>query len=154
MMRRRLFGGWRAVARTWQAISLLLVLMGGAWTTFASESGACPTAPAPRLRIGMAVVVSPDVGTLNLRALPARDTGVVTRLYADTPLTVIGGRSCNGVYGWWRVETAGGQRGWVAEGDWDLYYLIPARDLITGHTPTPFEWSCESVRDVRRCPLP
>jgi SH3-like domain-containing protein len=106
------------------------------------------------LQIGAAAFVAPDVGTLNLRALPARETGVVARLYADTPLTVIGGRSCNGVYGWWRVETAGGARGWVAEGDWDGFYLIPARDTQTRRTPSPFAWSCESIRDPRRCPLP
>lgn len=135
-------------------ISLVLIGLMFSTAFAASQSGACPTAPAPRLHIGASARVAPEVGTLNLRALPARDTGIVTRLYANTPLTIIGGRSCNGVYGWWRVETARGERGWVAEGDWNLFYLIPARDIQTGHTPTPYDWSCETIRDPRRCPLP
>jgi hypothetical protein len=137
--------------RRWLIVLSLWFALASAHPAFAADSGSCPAA---RLRAGMSAVVAPDVDALNLRALPARDTGVVGRLNARTPLTIIGGGSCNGRLRWWRVERDDGVRGWVAEGDWDAFYVIPARDLTTGYTPTPFDWSCGGAADPRRCPLP
>lgn len=106
--------------------------------------------PLPRVRVGMAAVVAPGINQLNLRALPATDTGIVGQLYAGNALTVISEARCNRGYHWLRIELESGRRGWVAEGDWDAFYILPARDAETGYTPMPYEWSCPTVR---RCPL-
>lgn len=116
---------------------IVLVLAGVAKPVFAE---ACLHAPAPRLAIGEMAVVSTAAGRLNLRSLPAVDTGVENQVYAGNQLTVIGGPSCNGLYTWWRVETANGTRGWVAEGTWEHYYVVPLEDAED--PPTPFEGAC------------
>jgi hypothetical protein len=116
---------------------ILLVLAGVAKPAFAE---ACLHAPAPRLAVGEMAVVSEAAGRLNLRALPAVDTGVEIQVYAGNQLTVIGGPSCNGLYTWWRVESENGSRGWVAEGTWENYYVIPLEDAQD--PPTPFEGAC------------
>lgn len=126
---------------------ILLLLSGFAYPAFAKD---CPAAPRTRLWIGAPVVV--NVGQVNLRALPAVSTGIRQTLYRGNALTVIDGPSCNGFYQWWRVETGGGRRGWVAEGDWEVYYLTPARD--SQRIPTPLEWSCLPEFDNRLCPTP
>jgi hypothetical protein len=120
-----------------------LILM--AIITAAGRAGAagCPSAPESIIGAGMELIVAPGIGTLNVRALPARDTGVVGRVSAGMRLRAVGGRSCNGHYYWRRVELANGARGWVAEGDWDGYYLIPADGR---RVPTPFAWSCPPQR--------
>ncbi len=104
---------------------ILLFLAGVAKPTFAE---ACRFAPPPRLQPGASAVVAPGVGLLNLRALPALDTGVSVQLYSGNTLTVLGGPSCNGRINWWRVESANGTRGWVAEGTWAQYFVVPADD--------------------------
>jgi hypothetical protein len=129
---------------------ILLFLSGFAYPAFAKD---CPSAPRTRLWVGAQVVVS--VGQVNMRALPAVSTGIRQPLYQGNALTILDGPSCNSRYHWWRVETAGGQRGWVAEGDWEVYYLVPARDIERGRRiPTPLEWSCLPRFDNRPCPLP
>lgn len=116
---------------------IVLVLSGVAKPAFAE---ACLYAPAPRLAVGEMAVVSAAAGRLNLRSLPAVATGVENQVYAGNQLTVIGGPSCNGLYTWWRVETANGTRGWVAEGTWEHYYVVPLEDAED--PPTPFEGAC------------
>lgn len=116
-----------------------------------SSGGArCRGAPAPRLRIGEQAAVAPNVGPLNLRALPAVSTGIVLQLYSGNVVTVLSGPSCNGHYHWWRVENVNGRRGWVAEGSWSQYYLLPVRDSGR-RSPTPTEWSCRPRFDSRLC---
>jgi hypothetical protein len=104
----------------------------------AAARDACIVAPPPRLSVdGEAVVVA---NQLNMRALPSAETGITAKLYLNTRLKVISGPSCNGFYTWWRVETPNGLRGWVAEGTWEEYYVVPAAD--TENPPTPFEAAC------------
>lgn len=132
---------------------LLICLLGlFARMPLSAASSPCPfpVAPRSRLQIGDAAVVAPDIDVLNLRALPARETGVNGRLRAGNPLTVIGGASCNGAYTWWRVETPDGARGWVAEGTWEAYWVIPA----AAPPVDPVEWTCGVGIGSRRCPLP
>lgn len=117
---------------------LILLLLGGVAKPVFAE--ACLHAPAPRLAVGEMAVVSEAAGRLNMRALPAVDTGVQIQVYAGNTLTVIGGPSCNGLYTWWRVESANGSRGWVAEGTWEAYYVVSLEDAA--HPPTPFEGAC------------
>ncbi len=118
----------------------LLAILAAARQTGAA---ACPSAPQSIIGAGMELIVAPGIEALNVRALPARDTGIVARLSAGMRLRAVGGRSCGGRYVWRRVELPNGARGWVAEGDWDGYYLIPADGR---RIPTPFAWSCPPLR--------
>ncbi len=135
--------------------ALLIVLILGFSTSpnSAFAAGACARAPRPRLSVGLAAVVAKDVRRLNLRALPAVDTGVQRLLNAGALLTVLAGPSCNGGYNWWRVETAKGERGWVAEGDWEAYFVVPASDGT--QLVDPVAWSCPRLALAPwRCQLP
>ncbi len=117
-----------------------------------SQPGGCPLAPAPRLRPGMQAVAAPGVWGLNLRALPAVSTGVRAQIGAGQRLTVLDGPSCNGHLHWYRVELPNGLSGWLAEGTWDGYYIVPARDDGTPRAPvSPDDWSCREQFDARRC---
>jgi uncharacterized protein YgiM (DUF1202 family) len=128
------------------ALLILLVLASVAKPVFAD---ACLHAPAPRLSAGIDAVISRGAGRLNLRALPALDTGINVQLYAGNRVTVLGGPSCNGLYNWWRVETQNGARGWVAEGTWEAYFVIPFEEYEA--PPTPFEWACLRAFDPLYC---
>ncbi|MEP7292782.1 MAG: SH3 domain-containing protein [Chloroflexota bacterium] len=130
---------------------ILLVLAGVAKPAFAKSAlaDACLQAPAPRLRVGGEAVVAEGVDRLNMRALPAVDTGVRVQLYSGNTLSVIGGPSCNGLYTWWRVESANGSRGWVAEATWDQYFVVPIEDAA--EPPTPFEGACLKPFDALYC---
>jgi hypothetical protein len=127
---------------TFLTLFILLILASYATPTFADdvEREACTTAPPPRLSVdGEAVVI---VNQLNMRALPSAETGITVKLFLSTRLKVISGPSCNGQLTWWRVETPNGLRGWVAEGAWDAYYVVPAQDAE--NPLTPFQAACRS----------
>jgi hypothetical protein len=123
---------------------ILLVLGTIAKPVFAE---ACLYAPPPRLTVDQAAVVVAD--GLSLRALPAVSTGLDGKLYAGNTLKVIAGPSCNGIYNWWRVETSAGVRGWVAEGTWDGYFVVPPEDAE--NPPTPFDTACIHDYDPIYC---
>jgi uncharacterized protein YgiM (DUF1202 family) len=124
-------------------IVTILVLSANAQLALAA---ACPHAPRTRLQVGMAAVVAPGIGVLNLRALPAVDTGIETQISAGMEMTVLSGPSCNGNINWWRVELESGLRGWVAEGTWELYFVIPARDA--DHPRNPADFSCPPITPI------
>ncbi len=115
--------------------------------SFARQPINCQNTPAPRLRVGMSAAVADGIDRLNLRAFPAVSTGIEVQLYSGNNVIVLSGPACNGHYNWWRVETANGRRGWVAEGTWEQFYVVPANrvDVLV----TPLEWSCPafSTRD-------
>jgi hypothetical protein len=94
-------------------------------TTGVRADTPCANGPPSLVAVGDMAVVAPGIDRLNLRLLPAVGTGVAGLLYSGYPLEVIGGPSCNGGLTWWRVQAAGGARGWVAEGTWTAYYLLP-----------------------------
>lgn len=108
----------------WLMVSTWLLLTG--WVQ--PELKICPNAPLPRLSVGARGEVAPGIDRLRLRALPAVGTGEVGLLYAGNAFEVISGPSCNGGYAWWRVTLEQGKTGWVAEGDWQQYYLRPVSD--------------------------
>jgi hypothetical protein len=135
------------------AILIVLILGFSTSANSISAAGACPHAPRPRLSIGATAVVGNGTRRLNLRALPAVDTGVEKLLNAGSTLTVLTGPSCNGGYNWWRVETAKGDRGWVAEGDWEAYFVVPVSD--GAQVISPVDWSCPRLSlSPWRCQLP
>ncbi|MDX2139405.1 MAG: SH3 domain-containing protein [Chloroflexota bacterium] len=113
-----------------------------------ARAAACPHAPRTRLQVGMAAVVAPGIGVLNLRALPAVDTGIETQISAGMAMTVLSGPSCNGNINWWRVELESGLRGWVAEGTWEQYFVIPTRDAENPRNPV--DYSCPPIT-LTRC---
>lgn len=120
-----------------------------------SQPAGCPLAPAPRLRVGMEAVVAPGVWGLNLRALPAVSTGVRAQIGAGQRLTVLDGPSCNGHFHWFRVELANGPSGWLAEGSWNGYFVVPAQPDGTPRTlVSPVDWSCSGRFNTRRCVAP
>ena len=130
--------------RYWLIVLLLAALLSPA----IARANPCAFAPSPRLRVGMTAVVSQAVDVLNVRALPAVGTGIRARITRGTPLTVLDGPSCNRALHWYRVELANGLRGWVAEGTWSAYYLIPEGET---RPPSPIAWSCPQ-RGARICP--
>jgi hypothetical protein len=94
------------------------------------RADACEDGPPIQLSIGIAGVVAPEIDRLQLRMLPAVGTGVEDRLIGGMMFIVIDGPSCNGGFNWWRVELrdGSGRRGWLAEGDWQGYYVLPNID--------------------------
>lgn len=135
-----------------QHLLLSLLIFGLLTSPNSIRADACPHAPLPRLRPGMIAAVAPEINRLNLRALPAVSTGVVDLLGSGDIMTVLSGPSCNGNYNWWRVELENGNRGWVAEGNWERFYVIPLRDQFA--PPDPFEWSCPPRIATRHCLVP
>ncbi len=124
---------------------IALVIIGVAWIgdTVRADEG-CPGAPRSLVAVGAAAVVAPGIDRLNLRILPARDTGIIAPLYAGNTLTILSQGSCNGGLTWWQVETASGRRGWVAEGTWTAYYLLPETlpaDAAAIDPLTPLAWT-------------
>ena len=130
---------------------LIVLILGFSTSPNSTRADACAGAPLPRLRSGIQAVIAKEVRRVNLRALPAVDTGVQRLLNAGVVVTVLSGPSCNGGYNWWRVETSKGERGWVAEGDWEAYYVVPVSD--NGRVVDPFDWSCPSWSS-RWCRVP
>lgn len=133
------------------AITLILFILGLVSSPNFARADACPHAPAPRLTIGETAVVAAGIDHLNLRALPAVDTGIEVVLRTGMELTVLAGPSCNGSYNWWRVELPNGTRGWVAEGSWEQYYVLPSDERE--RPVKPFQWSCPRFAQ-RWCRVP
>ena len=88
-----------------------------------SEIGAsttCEGAPESRVRIGDSVRVIADA--VRVRQTPV-DGEVLTVLYTNAILPIVGGSTCANEFVWWEVELPDGRRGWVAEGDLNEYYI-------------------------------
>jgi hypothetical protein len=129
---------------------ILSILLVSATPNFA-RADACAAAPWPRLSVGDEAMIAPGINRLNLRALPAVDTGVEGQLNAGVRVTVLAGPSCNGHYNWWRVETASGTRGWVAEGDWESYWVVAANEIAAA--VDPIAWTCALSPTLLICHL-
>jgi uncharacterized protein YfaS (alpha-2-macroglobulin family) len=82
----------------------------------------CPGAPASRLAVGDLAVVVSDPDPVRARA-SAPDGEVLTLLYRDYALSIVGGPNCANNTLWWEVELRDGQRAWVAEGIEGEYFI-------------------------------
>ncbi len=131
-------------------ILLILAIFASAWQVQHAHADACPHAPAPLLADGDEAVVAEGLGVLNVRMLPAVETGIAAQLYGGARVTVIGTPSCNGAYTWLRVRLSNGRSGWIAQGDWEAYWLLPV-DVDADAIPTPFEQSCVIAFTPRHC---
>lgn len=82
----------------------------------------CPGAPPTRLKVGDSAIVISDPDPVRARATPP-DGEVITRLYKDYVLPIIGGPVCANEILWWEVQLREGQTAWVAEGVGDEYFI-------------------------------
>ncbi|MDX2137073.1 MAG: Ig-like domain-containing protein [Chloroflexota bacterium] len=99
----------------------------------------CPGALPSRLRIGDTARVVSDPDPVRARATPG-DGNIVTLLYRDYALPIIGGPQCiNGVL-WWQVQLREGEAAWVAEGVGEEYFL----DVASASAQTPVTVTSES----------
>jgi alpha-2-macroglobulin len=90
----------------------------------------CAGSPASRLRVGDSAVVISDPDPVRARAA-AGDGEIVTLLYRDYALRVIGGPECLDDILWWEVELREGQTAWIAEGVGEEYFVQPAASVQT-----------------------
>jgi hypothetical protein len=83
----------------------------------------CPGAPDTRLGVGMMAVVT---ATDALRARESAPSGeVLTLLYTDYRMPIIGGPVCANGLVWWQVQLRDERAAWVAEGTTDEYFIAP-----------------------------
>lgn len=64
-----------------------------------------------------------DGRPLNVRITPG---GTILAIQEEgQQFTIIGGPECQGGFTWWNIQLRNGAQGWVAEGDFDDYYIEP-----------------------------
>ncbi|MEO1289057.1 MAG: SH3 domain-containing protein, partial [Chloroflexota bacterium] len=88
-----------------------------------SQTITCAGAPQSRLVVGEQAQIIADGGS-NLRVRPSTDAILLDIIPANAIIPVIDGPFCGGGYAWWQVDYAG-ERGWVAEGLDEFYWLAP-----------------------------
>lgn len=84
----------------------------------------CPTAPRGRLILQERGRVVDDDDALNLRAGPGTNFRILVRLEPGEVFFVLGGPHCNATFSWYLVRFEGFD-GWIAEGDFEKYYVEP-----------------------------
>jgi len=90
-----------------------------------SPTLACVDAPRTRLILGERGQVSDeDEEALNVRSGPGTGFDILGIFETYDIFTVLDGPRCGGAYAWYLVSD-GQLRGWIAEGDFDLYYVEP-----------------------------
>lgn len=84
----------------------------------------CPGTPESQISVGIDARVTFTDGTRTfLRTLPQGE--IITAMDEGTTFRVNGGPQCQGEFTWWFVQLTDGTIGWVAEGDFDTYYIEP-----------------------------
>jgi hypothetical protein len=87
----------------------------------------CPGAPPIRIEVGNLVRVTTTEGDkLRLRSSPEATDNIIRMIPTGTELRVIDGPMCSDAFSYWEIQIPGTtQTGWVAEGDYSLYYIEP-----------------------------
>ncbi|MEQ8675899.1 MAG: SH3 domain-containing protein [Aggregatilineales bacterium] len=86
---------------------------------------ACDESPRTRLIVGERGLVSDDdPEPLNVRSGPGTGFTILGIVRTGDVFDVIDGPRCGGDYAWFLI-TDGNLRGWIAEGDFGLYYVEP-----------------------------
>jgi photosystem II stability/assembly factor-like uncharacterized protein len=87
----------------------------------------CPDVPPSRVAEGFLTRVTyTDGSSLAIRTEAGLSTGErIDYLPEGTRMTILDGPVCADGFAWWQVETADALTGWVAEGDWEAYFLEP-----------------------------
>ncbi len=92
-------------------------------TFLPGQAQGCPGAPSPRLEEDtLAQVIT--AGGSNLRRLPGSNSPLLDIIPVNTVLRIRGGPVCEQGYTWWQVDY-NNNRGWLAEGTTDDYWLQP-----------------------------
>ncbi len=88
-----------------------------------AQTVSCVGAPPSRLMTGeQAQVIA--IGGSNLRVVPSATADLMNVIPENELIPVINGPYCAQSYTWWQVDYAG-ERGWVAEGVDEFYWLAP-----------------------------
>jgi len=84
----------------------------------------CPSAPPSINAVNTeARVTFTDGRPLNVRITPG---GTILAIQEEgETFTIIDGPECQGNFTWWRIQLRNSAQGWVAEGDFDDYYIEP-----------------------------
>lgn len=91
----------------------------------ATPTLACEDSPRTRLIIGERGLVSDnDPEPLNVRSGPGTGFTILGILRTDDVFDVLDGPRCGGDYAWFLISKDA-LRGWIAEGDFGLYYVEP-----------------------------
>lgn len=104
-----------------------------------AKSTTCPDAIAERLQVGQTVLICTTNAHLQLREAPGLASTRLALLDPHLKALVQSGPVCQDEHNWWKIETATGLTGWVAEGQGLVgeYYLCPES------TPSPYPESHE-----------
>ncbi|GAB1422642.1 hypothetical protein MASR2M15_28800 [Anaerolineales bacterium] len=82
----------------------------------------CPAAMPSRVQVGDSVLVVTEPDSLRVRS-SAPDGEIIEQAYKGYVMRIIGGPECHDNIIWWQVEIRNGQKGWVAEGLDDEYFI-------------------------------
>lgn len=106
-------------------ISRLFILFSLLWMgqVTIAQSVTCAGAPPSRLVVGEQAQVTTDGGS-NLRLSPSSVASLLTIIPTEAIIPVVDGPFCSEQYTWWQVDY-GGERGWIAEGVDEVYWLAP-----------------------------
>ncbi len=86
---------------------------------------ACDDTPEARLILQERGMVSADdARVLNVRVQPGTDNNILGTLKVYETFLVLEGPECNDGYAWYRIES-NVMSGWIAEGDFNVYYVEP-----------------------------
>ncbi len=96
-------------------------------TSYPTMEISCPGAPPIRVEVGNLVrVTTTDGDNLRLRSSPEVANNILQRVPAGLELRIIGGPVCSDNFSYWEVKIPGtSQTGWIAEGDYSIYYVEP-----------------------------
>jgi hypothetical protein len=97
-------------------------------TPFSVQSQGCAGAPPPRLEEGMQAQVI-TAGGSNLRSVPGSGNTLLDIIPINTVLRIRRGPDCEQGYTWWQVDYRD-NRGWIAEGTTENYWLRPYEPLV------------------------
>ncbi len=116
----------------------------------------CPNSYPTRLQQGDRAYVLPEPPLANtVRNAPRRNGTRIGRIPVREMMTILDGPQCADGWIWWYVDAESGVTGWVAEGDWENYWLQPGAAIEIAPQPiTPVVSAitfCTRVNSTGRC---
>lgn len=101
----------------------IAICLFGIFFIVSAQTTNCTGAPDSRLVIGEQARIIAEGGS-NLRTRPTPDAPLLTVIPQNELVPVLDGPFCAGGYAWWQVDYDD-ERGWVAEGTGEFYWLAP-----------------------------
>lgn len=102
---------------------IFLMVLSVLITASQAQTANCIGAPESRLVTGEQAQVIAEGGS-NLRIVPSAGADLLNVIPENELIPVIDGPYCTQGYAWWQVDYAG-ERGWIAEGVNEFYWLAP-----------------------------